>query len=282
MFMQTDFPASLLRRAARLPEPPSLFEGERLPEGFRLPDNILVFYHDFPSPMPNSHRRCTLVLAFDPITYFIEQQTYRLAPGQILFVPPHALRFMHPASAGYRRLFITCDDPGPQPWLPAAGAYTPSPAVQRLLRALLAARRQPELSWCLLRLFAAMGAPQRPQTPPEHSLPAAVARAVAAIEGELPAIGGLADVARRAGLSPSRLRTLFKRHVGASPSAFLTRRRLENAQYRLRHTADSIGEVARSCGFATIYVFSAFFKRHIGLSPIAFRKSHADAGRPAP
>ena len=48
-------------RICELEEPENLYEGVRLPPSFALPDNILLFYHDFCAPAPTAHRRYTLV-----------------------------------------------------------------------------------------------------------------------------------------------------------------------------------------------------------------------------
>src|SRR5574344_2361053 len=109
--MNSDDLNLLYRKASALPEPENLFAGRRLPEEFRLPDNILVFFHDFINPMPNAHGRWTIVLPFDAMIYFLERSRVMLNPGDLLLIPPHTMRYLYPKSSGYRRLFITYERP---------------------------------------------------------------------------------------------------------------------------------------------------------------------------
>ena len=48
--------------------------------------------------------------------------------------------------------------------------------------------------------------------------------------------------------------------------------RLKVAQYNLAMTSRRVDEIARLCGFESVYAFSHFFKKHIGTSPLAWRK----------
>ena len=104
-------------------EPENLFSGKRLPHGFALPDNILIFFHDFTSPAPDAHGRHTLVFPLEKMIYFVERQRIELVPGMMLYVPPFALRFLHPDSNGYGRFFITFEVKGEQPYLPEPGGF---------------------------------------------------------------------------------------------------------------------------------------------------------------
>ena len=55
--MKNDFLRRLADYARRIPEPDNLFSGRVVDPAFRLPDNILIFYHDFSTPLPNAHGR---------------------------------------------------------------------------------------------------------------------------------------------------------------------------------------------------------------------------------
>ena len=82
--------------AAELSEPANLFCGEKLPENLALPDNILLFHHDWAAASPNSHYRYTVVVPLGRMSYLIEQQRVEVDEGEILFIAPEQLRYLHP------------------------------------------------------------------------------------------------------------------------------------------------------------------------------------------
>ncbi len=83
----------------------------------------------------------------------------------------------------------------------------------------------------------------------------------------------VAQMARRANLSPSRFSTVFRQHFGLSPHQYLLRLRIEHAQSLLTTTDLPLSDIAASCGFADEHHFSKAFKRIVRVTPGAFRKS---------
>jgi AraC-like DNA-binding protein len=81
----------------------------------------------------------------------------------------------------------------------------------------------------------------------------------------------VADMARRANLSPSRFGVVFRRHFGLSPHQYFLRLRIEHAQELLRTTDLPQRDIAEYCGFADVHHFSKAFKRLTRLPPGAFR-----------
>ena len=49
--------------------------------------------------------------------------------------------------------------------------------------------------------------------------------------------------------------------------------RLDQACRRLRHTNESIEQIAEDCGFPNRYYFSRMLKQHRAISPAAYRKA---------
>jgi AraC family transcriptional regulator of arabinose operon len=79
-------------------------------------------------------------------------------------------------------------------------------------------------------------------------------------------------LARAAGLSPSRLRHLFRAQTGNSPRRFLEEQRLRRARDLLALSRQTIGEIALELGFANPFYFTLRFKKQTGESPRAFRQ----------
>lgn len=96
-------------------------------------------------------------------------------------------------------------------------------------------------------------------------------------EVELRLEGGLRveDLPRRAGVTPAHLSRCFRRHLGSTPSTWLTGRRIERAALLLTHTGRDIADIADALGFASRSWFHAAFKRRHGMTPAAFRERHA-------
>ena len=83
----------------------------------------------------------------------------------------------------------------------------------------------------------------------------------------------VADMARRADLSPSRFSVVFRQHFGLSPHQYFLRLRIEHAQELLRTTDLPLREIAVSCGFADVHHFAKAFKRITQVPPGAYRRA---------
>ena len=79
-------------------------------------------------------------------------------------------------------------------------------------------------------------------------------------------------LAQAAGLSPSRLRHLFRAQIGNSPRRFLEEQRLLRARSLLALSRQTIGEIAAELGFENPFYFTLRFKKETGESPRAFRQ----------
>ena len=83
---------------------------------------------------------------------------------------------------------------------------------------------------------------------------------------------GVADVSSHLGISRNYLFTIFKTSMGHSPSEYLTYCRLNRACHLLDDSALSVENVAYSCGYDSLSVFSKAFKNHYSLTPSTYRK----------
>ncbi|WP_160300803.1 helix-turn-helix transcriptional regulator [Kiritimatiella glycovorans] len=79
-------------------------------------------------------------------------------------------------------------------------------------------------------------------------------------------------LARRARLSPSHFRRLFRAHCGRSPRTFQLEVRMRAACDYLIYSSLNVSEIAHTLGFANVHNFSRAFSRAMGRSPTAFRR----------
>lgn len=84
----------------------------------------------------------------------------------------------------------------------------------------------------------------------------------------------LKSIAEIANFSPFHFHRIFTFLIGETPIDYIQRLRIEKAACRLRENMDiSISEIADSCGFCTVSLFSRIFKKFFGLTPSQFRKT---------
>lgn len=79
------------------------------------------------------------------------------------------------------------------------------------------------------------------------------------------------DAAHQAGVSRSYLYRAFQAEFGCSPSAYLTRYRLQRACQLLRYSPLTVSAVAASVGFEDPFYFSRTFRKELGVSPTEYK-----------
>jgi transcriptional regulator GlxA family with amidase domain len=83
----------------------------------------------------------------------------------------------------------------------------------------------------------------------------------------------VADMARRANLSPTRFSAVFRQRFGLSPHQYLLHLRIQHAQDLLKSTDLPLQHVAEYSGFADVHHFSKAFKKVTKITPGAFRRA---------
>ena len=83
----------------------------------------------------------------------------------------------------------------------------------------------------------------------------------------------LEELARSVGMSRTAFAQTFKRTVGESPMAYITRWRMTLAANRIQDKHEPISSVAPSLGYQSESAFSAAFKRQWGTSPRQYLRS---------
>ena len=275
---------SLKSRFRELPEPENLYKGLRLPENFELPNEILLFYHDFCAPAPNAHSRYTLVFPLAEMIYYVDQEKYVLRQGDILCIRPYSLRFLAPESAGYQRFFITFQLKNEQRYLPDKRLFRMSGAEENILRNVLEYYEKgngPALSVSLYGFLTALIPAETAQTQCGDGMSREIAAALEFINENIFRSIDNAQIAGKVNMSTGNMARRFRNEVGMPVHKYILHQRLEFARYYLRKTGMHLDEIARRCGFESASGFTHFFKKKNGMPPLAYRKAAPEGDAPS-
>ncbi|MBV9339524.1 MAG: helix-turn-helix transcriptional regulator, partial [Acidobacteria bacterium] len=87
-------------------------------------------------------------------------------------------------------------------------------------------------------------------------------------------------LARRVGLSRTRLAERFRHFLGESPMAYLTKWRLKLGAEILHSTENSVAEIAAAVGYGSEAAFNRAFKREFDCPPAQFRRKRNMSSAP--
>jgi transcriptional regulator GlxA family with amidase domain len=96
-----------------------------------------------------------------------------------------------------------------------------------------------------------------------------------AIEAAPGGAHSIAELARRAAMSPRHFTRVFTEEVGEAPGAYVERVRVEAARRQLEETDDPVTVIAARCGFGSSETLRRNFVRRLGVSPDQYRKTFA-------
>ena len=83
----------------------------------------------------------------------------------------------------------------------------------------------------------------------------------------------ISDLAKRVGLSRTRLAERFRHFLGEAPIAYLAQWRLKLGAEMLQSTENSVAEVSAAVGYGSEAAFNRAFKRQFACPPAHFRRS---------
>jgi len=101
-------------------------------------------------------------------------------------------------------------------------------------------------------------------------------RALAHVEENLGSKISTSELAALVSFSKSHFSRAFKRSLGISPMAYVTRRRVEHAKAMMITTDRQLTEIALSCGFADQSHLNRSFRRAVGMSPGKWRRTSTE------
>jgi len=90
----------------------------------------------------------------------------------------------------------------------------------------------------------------------------------------------ISDLARRVGLSRTRLAERFRHFLEESPMAYLAKWRLKLGAEMLQSTDESVAEVAATVGYGSEASFNRAFKREFDCPPAQYRRSRTKKNSP--
>ena len=128
------------------------------------------------------------------------------------------------------------------------------------------------LAWLLMQCFAAWRRSQQPVA--GHAVHPAAERAARLLREESL---GARELARRVGLSPSRLSRVFHQQIGQTLTQFRTQSSVERFLQDYDGHNSSLTEAALRAGFGSYAQFHRALKEHTGLAPAEYR-THLRAG----
>lgn len=98
----------------------------------------------------------------------------------------------------------------------------------------------------------------------------AIARSIEYIHDNLHQPLRLSEIASAAAMSLHHFSRTFKRQVGLSPYAYVTKSRVKKAQQLIR-ACFPMSHIAQTCGFRSQSAFSTIFRRLVGTTPTGYK-----------
>ena len=80
------------------------------------------------------------------------------------------------------------------------------------------------------------------------------------------------EIARHVALSPTKLKSGFKKLFGMGLYKYLQQQRMEKGKYLLENSEKTLKDISRSLGYKYSNNFSTSFKKQFGMPPEAWRK----------
>lgn len=84
-------------------------------------------------------------------------------------------------------------------------------------------------------------------------------------------LDSLAEIAH---FTPSYLSRIFHEKTGFTIKEYITKKRIDKAEYLLIYTEAGIQEISSRCGFLSIAHFHRIFKQKTGTTPLEYRHKH--------
>ncbi len=198
-----------------------------------------------------------------------------LKPGTVYLIPPHttfSTTTTRPFSKWYAHFSL-----GPVADRAAPGIYefASTPHLRSLLHGLVKLGAQPgsvRFPWVSIQLVAETVQRLPDSVWEQQRLDARVLKAMEFMNQHMGLKLTTDQIARHAGLSVRNLNHLFQQELQQPPMRMLLDYRLDEACRLLRHTDDSIEDIAEHCGLVNRHYFSRRMRQYRNTSPAAYRQ----------
>ncbi len=265
---------SVLAQAEKTLPPTNYYLGLLRSRSFELPDNILCFFHNFESPQYQHSRYC-IVIPFDPLMYVMNGIPQKVLPGMVVTQHPFATHSIKAINGRCRRIQIAFELSSKQDYFPSKNYSEITAECWRIVSRILRAFHRQDTMECAIEIYRLCkrikGEPQAIVKDSSKEL-----KAMVDSTSELRSYirENIKSISAHLKMSESNLRLRFRKENGVSLGKYLQRLKLENAQYSLKNTQQSISEISTICGYDSVFSFSRFFKAKTGMSPLQWRKMH--------
>lgn len=82
------------------------------------------------------------------------------------------------------------------------------------------------------------------------------------------------DLAKNASLSMEHFIRIFKKEMGETPNAYISKMKIERAMVMLATSETAIKTIALSLGYDDVSYFNRIFRKYLGMTPQQYRDSH--------
>lgn len=275
---------------------PSGYEGVVGDSVTTLPLNLLIFFRSTAAELswsgspierntyPHQHHRHVLIVALNGKgCVWIDSKGFMLEPGQAILVSPYQKHsYTEVSPAKFTWLFVTFEHARCE-LTESLRSRPASPLNRNALRALddlLAAWQTDQrdssnaLLLALLLRWIAQEAPLR-----HRSRQTRHKSAISTLIGKINRLAfehrnravTIEEAAARVGMSPSHLRSTFRRATGQSLGTHLRDFRLQYACSLLADKSRRLAEIAEACGYESQFTFSRAFRKAYGCPPRVYR-----------
>lgn len=247
---------------------------------------------------PHWHSAIEIILPLE--NYYevtVQDETYRINPGEIIMIPPREMHSIHAPETGNRLVFLfelsnlteIKNYSGISSLLSWVNVFTPeSPVYPQIYELLMKIQEEyfghheyAELSIYayLIQLLVSVGynhinqpdlfpnVREQKQREYIHKFN----QLITYIDQNITDDFDIDQIAESTGFSKFHFLRLFKQYTGNTFADYVNLRKIKACEALLEHSGFSIGEIATNSGFSSISTFNRLFKQYKGCSPTEYR-----------
>ena len=214
-------------------------------------------------------------------TYFIDRQSYRLIPGDLVLIPAGVIHNTEYRDAFHTRMLVNCSasfiPESTLPLLPANSYLYRNPAIVNEIFDIFYKIEEEygrgddwsrEMLESYMKMLFILLARNKNQCVSVEEGNEYIARAVAYLQKRLTSEIFLSNMAALCSVSPEHFSRMFKKETGFGFCEYINLLRLQKAEGMLKQpNSGSIAQIAEACGFNDSNYFSVKFRKQYGISP---------------